>query len=306
MKMNLKFAKATDVEHKVKLVSWLISVEWCHAYALAGEKAIFEVYTAFVGYDAPITVNVKNAKGRLIDKLKSSIRNNKYRGEISVPANMKLNELIHLEVDLPDNGISGKSLAIPVIPRASVNAMKWNVQQAKQGDVVSLTAGISGVQDDSEVIITIYEYDRDNIYERIVDLPTAVKNGKIEVFWEFEFQENLDDIPTEQDLQKYGRHYQAPQYFFTIMVENKEFGRKQESGLLTLNCDLTIDARDAAGKALANATYLVSFAGGTQKQGTLDGKGHAVEQNVPPGKVAAQFSNASGTLVDVDVDLVLT
>lgn len=45
------------------------------------------------------------------------------------------------------------------------------------------------------------------------------------------------------------------------------------------------DDRDA----VPNAPYIITFANGAVRKGTLDNKGHAVLTNVPPGEYAVEF-----------------
>ena len=80
--------------------------------------------------------------------------------------------------------------------------------------------------------IIIYEFDRDGAHDKIVELPATVKNKKIELQWAYEYHEDTDEIPSDAEMQRYGRNYNPPEYFFTVKVDKQEFGKKQESGLL--------------------------------------------------------------------------
>lgn len=230
--MSLKFTKSTDRDEEVQLDSYLISATWCYGSAIAGQKALFEVTTAFVGNGAPINITGKSKGGKKLGNINDVIKNNKYVGKFDIPESTRVDDQIYFNVKLSGNGLSGESNRIPVRPPVKILSMCWSAEEVRRGDLLTLSVDIEGVRDDTEVILTIYEYDRDGVHDKIVELPGVVQDEKIEVNWEYEYHEDTDEIPSEWEVQEYGGSYNPPEYFFTVKIGETEFGREQESGLL--------------------------------------------------------------------------
>jgi len=284
----LKFTKGTDEEHKVELDSYFISAAWSSGGAFTGQRARFEVRTAFVGNGAPIRIVGRSEQGEKLGKISDVIRNNKYVGEFEMPEDIELDDRIYFEVELPKNGLSGESNSIPVFPTPKLKNMKWSATEARRGDVVTLSAEVRNVRDETEVKLVIYEYDQDGAHDRITELPGTVKGGKISVDWEYEYHEDTDEIPTDEELKKYGRSYNPPEYFFTIKIGDLELGKEQESGLLKFKDWIELELKDESGNPIINEDYVLHLPDG---QETLDGGGFAKEEDVPPGKVDIEFPN---------------
>jgi hypothetical protein len=292
--MPLKFNKSTDEEHKEKLEPSLITATWKQGFAIAGQQALFEVFTAFVGNGAEIKVTGKSENGEKLGKIKDTIFNNCYVGKFDIPDDTEMDDLIYFEIDFPKNGISGESNRIPVYPPVKVTNMKWSAKEARRGDVLTLSAEVYGVKDKTEATVTIYEYDRDSLNDRIVELPVEVKNQKIEVKWEYQYFEDTDEIPSEWELQEYGKSYNPPEYFFTVKLGDTEYGKKQESGLLLFKDWIEVELLDSNSQPVPNQDYILRLPDGTEKRGQLDGDGKARVEDVPPGKFRIVFPNWEG------------
>jgi hypothetical protein len=293
--MDLKYNKSTDSQHKIKLESSLVYAAWRSGLAPLGQSAPVEVFTSFVGDGAKIKIKGKSQKGKNLGKIDSVIKNNKFVGMLDIPDNLEIGDAVQFEVELPQNGLSGRSGFIPVGPPIEATDLKWSVQEARRGDIVTLSAKVTGLPDGSEAKIVIYEYDADNIHDRITALPTVVQKNKIELLWEYEYHEDTDEIPTDEELKKYGKNYNHPEYFFVIEIMGRKFGQKQESGLLKFKDWIEIILEDEDGKRVANEQYVLHLPDGQQKQGALDGDGYSREEKIPPGKVKIEFPN-SGTI----------
>lgn len=290
--MDLKFTKSTDTEHEIKLESSLISASWRSGKAIAGQSATFEVRTAFVGEGAPIKITGKSENGKKLGKIKDVIKRNKYVGEFEIPEDTELDDMIYFEVEFTKNDLEGESNRIPVFPPVQVFNMKWSAKEARRGDVLTLSADTNGLRDHEEVTVIIYEYDRDSAHDKIVELPATVMDKRIELQWEYEYHEDTNEIPTQEELDKYGKKYNPPEYFFTVKVEDTEFGKQeQESGLLEFKDWVKIKLVDEEGNAIANEDYVLYLPDGQQRQGTLDSNGQAKEENIPPGEVTIEFPN---------------
>jgi len=292
--MKLKFTKSTDSKHKIVLESSLVSASWNTGGAYTGFPASFTILTSFVGYGAPIQVIGRSEKGKKLGNIKGEIKNNKFRGEFDIPEDIELDDRIYFQFELPKNGISGESNWIPVFPMPRVRNMKWSAKEARRGDVLTLSANVENVRDYSEVKLIIYEYDQDGAHDRITELPAIVKGGKIEVNWEYEYHEDTDEIPTEEELKKYGKHYNPPEFFFTVKIGENEFGKEQESGLLEFKDWIELELKNRDGSPIPNENYIVILADGSQKEGKLDENGYDRIEDIPPGPYRVRFPNFPG------------
>jgi len=298
--MDLKFTKAAGKEEKVKLDSYLVYASWVSGRALGGRKAALEVGTAFVGDGAPIKITGKSAKGKKLGKLDGEIRLNKFTGELDIPADIEVGDAVYFEVKLPKNSLDGESDRIPASPGVMVTNLKWSAAEARRGDTLKLTADVTGLHDDTEVTITIYEYDQNGLHDKITEFPATVSKGKIEVEWEYEYHEDTDEIPTQQEMARYGGSYNPPEYFFTVKVDRAEFGREQESGLLTFKDWLEITLKNEDGSPAADVEYRVVLPDGTEKSGRLDSDGRARLDGIPPGTCTVTFGAEEDSSSGVD------
>ncbi|HWR84081.1 MAG TPA: hypothetical protein VN285_12340 [Candidatus Deferrimicrobium sp.] len=293
--MDLKFTKPTDSEEKIELESSLVSASWRCGKAIAGLPAPFEVRTAFVGEGAPIKVTGKSENGEKLGKIKDAIRGNVFVGEFEIPEDAEVGDQVYFEVELSKNDLSGESERIPVYPPVRVFNLKWSATQVRRGDILTLSADTTNLTDGSEVTVIIYEYDRDKAHDKVIELPVTVAKDRIELKWEFEYQGDIDKIPTQKELDKYGGKYQPPQYFFTVKVESTEFGSKQESGLVEFKDWLVIEFKGLDGLARANENYAFELADGSKKKGQLDAAGKVRLEDIPPGPCWVEFPDAKSS-----------
>ena len=167
--------------------------------------------------------------------------------------------------------------------------MKWSKQNVRRDEEVTLSCSFTnGVEEGDEVKVIIYEHDNDGYHDKVVTVPTIVKNNKVELKWEFIYQEDTDDIPTQEELQKYGKSYKPPEYFFVVIVDNVPVGKKQESGLLLFKDWIEIELKTGKGEPVQEQ-YTLILPDGTTRKGKLDKNGKAVEKDIPPGKCSIEF-----------------
>ncbi|RKX21634.1 MAG: hypothetical protein DRP51_03900 [Candidatus Zixiibacteriota bacterium] len=289
---DLKFTKATDQKHEIRLDSYLISASWISGMAFVGLKAKFEVRTAFVGNGAKIKVKGKTEKGKKLGKVKGKMQNNIFTGEFEIPEKVGLDDQIYFEVDLSANGLSGESARIPVYPQPKLKSIKWSAEEARRGDLLTLSAELENVKDGTEVKLIIYEFDRDGGHDIITELITTVKESKIEEKWEFEYHEDTDELPTSEEVERYGGDYNPPEYFFTVKIGEFELGKKdQDSGILAFKDWLEIKMLDNNGQPVCNVKYKLTLPDGQERQGTIGAEGFAREDNITPGKCLIEFED---------------
>jgi hypothetical protein len=258
--------------------------------AFVGLKAKFEVRTVFVGNGAKIKVKGKTEKGKKLGKVKGKMQNNVFTGEFEIPDKIELDDQIYFEVDLSANDLSGESVKIPVYPQPKLKSIKWSEEDARRGDVLTLSAELENVKDGTEVKLIIYEFDQDGGHDIITDLKTSVKESKIEEKWEYEYHEDTDDLPTSKEVEKYGGSYNPPEYFFTVTVGEFELGKKnQDSGILNFKDWFEYKLEDENGNPIADDEYKAILPDGQEKKGKTDSEGLIIIKEVPPGKVKVEF-----------------
>ena len=285
-----EYTKPTDEVHVITLESKITNALWRNKAASVEEKAVFEVWTHFVGNGSDIQIKVEDKRGKKIEKIKGKVYGDYFAGSIIVPKKAK--EELSFTAKLPKHGLEMKSDTLKVIPPIKVTNMKWGQKEARREDVVKLSADIEGVPDETEVMIHIYEYDQDGAHDFITKFPCRVKNKKIEAEWEYEYHEDTDDIPTEEEMKKYGKSYNPPEYFWMVDVYGKRFGEKQESDLLEFKDWIEIELLDDEGDPVPNEEYILYLSDGTEKNGNLDPEGYAREEDIPPGKIFIEFPKA--------------
>ncbi len=283
--MKLEFTKSVDTEHEIKLESRIVSAEWTVGVAYGGLPASFVVHTELVGYGAPIKVTGKSAKGKKLGKIKGVVADNVFKGSLTAPEDISLGDEVFFEASLPKHSLNAESESIPARPPIEVTNLKWSAAEARRGDVLTLTADVKNVLDDTPAVITIYEHDQDSAHDRIVELPVTIVGEKAELDWEYEYHEDTDEIPTEDELQKYGNSYNPPEYFFTLKVCEFEFGKEQESGLLLFKDWIEVSLANPMGKE----SYTLTLPDNSTREGKFDSEGRMREDGIPPGPILVQI-----------------
>jgi hypothetical protein len=289
--MSLKFNKSTDTEHKEKLDSTISYAEWDAGFARGGNEIGFHVITSFVGEGAKIKITGKSVKGKKLGKIKDVIHGNSYYGKLTVPEDIKLGDSVYFEVELSQLGLKDESYRIPAGPPIKVTNMRWDKKEARRGDILKLTADIDEVRDGTEAKVFIYEHDQDGNHDKIVELPMKINDNKLDLAWEYEYHEDTDEIPTQEELEKYGKNYNPPEYFFVLEIDGQRFGEQQESGLLEFKDWIEIELKDRAGKPAENEEYIIILPDQSEQKGKLDAEGKAKIENVPPGRIEIEYPN---------------
>ncbi len=292
--MEYKFNKSTDEEHKEKIDSNLIYALWKSGCARGGAEAAFEVRTSFVGQGAKIEITVKGDDYGKIDKIKGTIYNNRYKGSVEIPEDIKPGENIWFEVKLSKQGLKGQSNAIPGMPQPLLVKMQWDKKEARRGDILKLQAEFEQIEEEAEATVIIMEYDQDGNHDKIATIPTTIKDRKLDLQWEYEYHEDTDEIPTDEEMKKYGKSYNPPEYFFVVLIDGARFGEEQESGLLEFKDWIEIELVDNEGNSIPDEQYTLHLPDGTQKQGRLDQNGQAMIEGLPPGGVTIEYPDLDG------------
>jgi len=282
-----EYKKQTDEIHEVKLDSKITNANWGQKIVTVGEKVNLFVQTHFVGSGSEIEIKVRDKKGTKVEKLKGLVFDDQFSGSIVIPENAK--EEICFTAKLPKHGLEMKSKFIMVFPKININNLKWGQKEARRGDTVKLSADVENLIDGAEVLIIVYEYDADGAHDFITKFSCRVKNKKIQAEWAFEYHEDTDEIPTQEEKQRYGKDYSPPEYFFVIDFNGRIFGENRESGLLKFKDWLEIKVFDCGDTTFKNAKYVLHLPDGKTLEGSLNDEGYAKIEDIQPGRCKLDF-----------------
>jgi hypothetical protein len=284
------YSKPTDTANKIKLESHLIYALWKYRRAHAGQEAELEVKTSLVGNGATIKITCKNDNGKKLAKAEGVVFNNKFEGPILIPDNVKTDDMVFFEAELPKHSLKGESNSIPVRPAIKVTKMQWDRKEVKRKDVVTMTCEFqSGVEDGDDAVIFIYEHNPNSCDIKTTSIPTTIKNNKVELQWEFNYQDDTQQIPTDDDMKPREKKYSNPQFYFVVVVDGVKIGENKESGLMKFLDIFDIEFKNIRGEPLSDREYILHFADGSQRKGNLDKEGRSSETDLPPGKIQIEL-----------------
>jgi hypothetical protein len=273
----------TDQVKKIQLQSAIEQVLWTKPIASSGGLVGLEIFTHYVGNGSSLEIELSDQNGKNFGKYKEKISVNRFWTQIKVPTEAK--QALYADVKLPKHGLQMKSKPLIIVPLIEITNVKWDKKEARRGDILKLTADVKGVPDDTEGEIEIWEYDSDSAHDFITRFPVRVKDKKVEAEWEYEYHEDTDEIPTEEELQKYGNQYNPPEYFFRVKVG----GVQADSGLLEFKDWIEIELKNAENEPVPNEKYILHLPDGTKREGKLDENGYARQDKIPPGNVIIEF-----------------
>ncbi|MDD5673345.1 MAG: hypothetical protein PHC61_04225 [Chitinivibrionales bacterium] len=292
--MNGEYIVSTDKKEKIKLDSAIIYADWLSQTAYGGTEAMLEVQTVFVAEGSAIEIKATNSKGKSPAIIKGKIFNDKFTGKLLIPEKVEQGALISFEAKLPKHGLKLDSFSqIPTAPLFHVTKMAWDRKEVKRGDIVSMEAEFEQIADETEALLVVYEYDQDGNHERVASFSASVKSRKVKVQWEFDFPRDTSQIPAEAELQKHGKHYQQPQFYFIVVVDGLRIGEKQESGLVKFIDYIDFTFNNPFGRLPKDHDLVLYLPDGTNKKIALDDNGHAFADNLPPGPTQYKWEKKS-------------
>ena len=279
----------TNKTHQITLPSSIERVEWTRLRAAPGGTVGLQVYTRYVGNGATLQIKLTDHQGATHGTFKDQLHGNRLTAEIQVPA--KARDALYAEVKFPKHGLKQKSPPLLLTPPVVIQNATWSQPEARRGDVLTLSADVEGVPDGTEAQITIFEHDADDAHDPITQFPTLVEKERVEAEWAYEYHEDTDDIPSEEEAEK---GYRPPEYFFRVEAE----GVAGESDLLTFKDWIEIELKDRAGAPVAEERYVVTLPDGQQREGVLDEEGTARLNDIPAGPVVVNFPDAGPATLD--------
>ncbi len=290
--MSYEFSKDTDQHHDVRVQSWIISASWVRNRVYAGYEAELEVRTAFVGQGAPIEITAKTEDGYEGGRLKDKVWGPVFKGKIKLAGGLSRGSLVFFKVKLPESGgIEAESNRVPVLRPPRISNLRWSDSEARREDILILTADVKDVPSHQPAKVHIMEHDQDGAHDPITTLDCEIVDEKLEVRWRFEYHEDTDDYPNQDDLDPYGNSYLHPEYFFVVDVDGFRVGDEQEPGLLRFQDFIEIRLVGDQASVGENEEYVLHLADGSERRGQLDARGRAREEDVPPGPYVVRFPN---------------
>ncbi len=273
----------TDEIKKIELPSAIQQVLWSKQMVAVRAKAGIEVFTQYVGNNSDLEIELSDQSGKKYGTIKGKISGNYFSSQIDVPE--KVDKILYATVKLPKHGLEKKSNPLLVTPPINITNLKWDKKEARRGDILKLTADVKGVQEGSEAEIEIWEHDADGAHDLITKFPATVKGNKIEIDWEYEYHEDTDDIPSQEETEK---GYNPPEYLFRVKIG----GVSADSDLLEFKDWIGIQLKNGDGHPKPGERYIIKFADGSEKNGKLDSNGYTRENDISPGPVKINFPDS--------------
>ena len=290
--MNGEYQVQTDTKEKIKLDSDIVEATWLCGAAHGGTDAVLRVVTYAVAEGSSIEIKGFSSKGKAPGTINGKIYNNEFTGELPIPEKVELNAQIGFEAKLPKHGLKQDSqFTIPATPAIQVSKMCWDKTEVHRGDVVTLTTQFVNPLPGAQAQVIIYEYDPDGHHEKFCAFPVEIENDKIEVKWEFPSTYDVSQIPTEDERQKYGKHYVPVEFFFLVVVDGVRIGEGQESGKVKFRDPTNHILLDGYGVPLKNRKVILHLPDGTEKEVTTADDGSVVETTGLPGAVFAEIKD---------------
>ncbi|MEO8232687.1 MAG: hypothetical protein ABI638_10410 [Ignavibacteriota bacterium] len=271
----MQISSNTNKIKEVKLTSTIEQVSWSQPRAVAGSKIGIDVFTKYVGNNSDIKIEIKDKSGKSGGSVKGKITGNRFWKEIEIPDNLK--DELTATIKLSKHGLEKDSETIYLLPQIKITNLKWDKNEAKRGDILKLTADVKGVYEGAEATIEIYEHDSDGAHDLVTSFPVLVKNQKIKTEWEFQYVEDTDDIPTDDEAEN---GYKNPEYFFRVAL----FGVSADSELLEFKDWIELEFLDSSGQPRSEVDVTIEFPDGTKQQKKTDRNGLVKITGVPPGK----------------------
>lgn len=268
------YERSTDQRHEITLDSTIEQVMWTRTLATPEGTVGLEVFTHYVGNGAEMSIALRDHTGASFETYELKLYGNRYKADVVIPPAAR--QALYAKAKLPQHGLEKESGPLLLLPNIEVKNAKWSQDIARRGDIVTLTADVLKAPDGMETLITVFEHADDEAHELITKMLALVKGERVEVQWEFDFPGDVEDIPSHDETED---GYVPPRFFFRVDA----LGKTADSGLLTFTDMIEIEVVDHEEVPIGELDYKVTFADGTEQEGTLDENGYARIEDVPPG-----------------------
>ena len=160
----------------------------------------------------------------------------------------------------------------------------WGKGKAIRGEEVELKVeNLDKTIHNATLTIYLMQQNRSKIMDTsfTVDLCPNMTLGK----WLCNYKWDVDSIPTEEEMQKIGKHCEYPMFYFTV----KKGTRKWKSDNLIFLDYLEIELKDSDGYPFEGEKFIIFLPDGTTQQGRLNENGYAKISGIPPGKILLKY-----------------
>ena len=296
---------SSDAFHVVELTSALDGSRWERPVAVAGSAITLTVQGTFVGEGAPTAAIVRDARGRTLGQGRAVMHADRAFVEVTLDRTAARSSpdgiLSAADVEIRDLGLKAVSAPLLVLPFAELDDAAWDLADAREGDVATLSCALRGSaagveragREPVDIEILRGASGEDAVFEPITTLRGAFARGRLTAKWRVGYDaEGKARIATQPELDQAAERtgapagqYARPTYRFRVRVA----GLKAESPDLLYrdHVDLAWDAdtdRPASGAAVT-----VALADGTTLETELGEDGRQRLGDVPPGPVTAEF-----------------
>lgn len=264
---------------KASLESKVSRVQLEKRFVSEGTKMGVKVLTSMAGNGAELELVLTDINGQRCGKVVGKVYGNQFVADISIPKSAE--EVIYVKANL-NKGDSKESEALFVVTPVKISNAKWDKQDARRGDILKTFVELRDVPESGRADISIWNFDGEGENDLIASFPVRVKDQRITYEWEFDYHEDTDAIPTEEDSE---RGYNPPEYFFRVEVQ----GVVAESPCLVFKDWIEIEIKTPTGEVIADREFIAIFPNGEEKKGKTDDEGRARLEDVPPGPYSISF-----------------
>ena len=150
---EFEFTKGTNSEHRISLNGQFVSARWVSPLAIGGKFAELLVSTVLIGDGAPIEVSYEASNGKAPSKIKGNIQANRFRGKVAIPEDVDYGATVKFTAELTRHGLDIVSESVPLLPPLEISNLRWNKEDIKRADVVTMQADAPTLPDNQEVEI---------------------------------------------------------------------------------------------------------------------------------------------------------
>ena len=286
-----KHSGDTDKPKEVKLTSSIEQVIWTSKSGTPGGKVGLEITTQAVGINTEVSIQISDKSGSNFDTIKKKMFGKKLWLDVTVPEKAK--DELFAEAKISKLSLNKKSNGLEVLPPIELKNLKWDRDEVHRGDIVKITADVTNVYDGAEAEVQIWEYDSDLAHDFVASIPVTIKNKKIETQWEFQYVEDTDDIPTEEETEN---GYQWPEYFFRVNIG----GKSEDSKVMKFKDWIEIEWKYPNGQPAANKKFKLFLPDGNERSDTFDENGKFRLEDAPPGPVRVALEEDDEDSNDAD------
>ena len=158
---------------------------------------------------------------------------------------------------------------------------RWSKEEARFGETVEMKANVTGMEGSETATVEVWKRDLSGPDVQIVTYEgESVKGDEISKTWKYEY---LDKGYEDKDRSR--ESYSQPVFYFVVRI-----GQVQaRSDMLEHKDYVEVELKDSEDQPIKGAKYRAVLPNGEVREGTLDNKGYAEIEEVPPGKWDVTF-----------------